>query len=365
MTKKIVSVALGTAMAASVLAGCGSGSTASTTAAATTAAATTAAAAETKAEETKAEESKTEETKAAEAASSYEFKDTITIICPVKAGGDTDRNTRVLAEYMQKYAGVNVVVENVDGGATVMGMQQCLDAAPDGLTLVVNGTDIFVPYMQGTSEITIDSFKTVAIPVLDNTTVLAVNKSSGWATLEDLLKASQAAPNTIEYGGKIGAANQICGIAMNTEWDAGLKFVDVGNNAAKMTALLGEQTNVINISYALAADYFSTGEFIPLCLLGAEKNELLDVPMASDYGLKNVDFSKFFWVGTSPEAPDEVVDALAAVIKQVTEDPEFVAQMEGYYLTVRYMAGEEAQAFANAMYTDTLLPYKEAFLAQQ
>lgn len=60
---------------------------------------------------------------------------------------------------------------------------------------------------------------------------------------------------------------------MNEKWDANLKFVDVGNNAAKMTALLGEQTDVINISYALATDYFSTGEFIPLCLLGAEKND--------------------------------------------------------------------------------------------
>ena len=73
---------------------------------------------------------------------------------------------------MQKYAGVNVVVKNVDGGATVMGMQECLDAKPDGTTLVVNGTDLFVPYMQGSSQINIDSFKTVAIPVIDNTTCL-------------------------------------------------------------------------------------------------------------------------------------------------------------------------------------------------
>lgn len=106
---------------------------------------------------------------------------------------------------------------------------------------------------------------------------------------------------------------------MNEKWDANLKFVDVGNNAAKMTALLGEQTDVINISYALATDYFSTGEFIPLCLLGAEKNELL------------------------PDVPDETVDALADVIEKVCEDPEFVSTVEGYYLTVDFMKGQEAQ----------------------
>ncbi len=361
MRRKLFGMALAAAFTITTLAGCSSGSssTASTTAAATTAAATEAAA-------EAAEEKSEEATEAAEAAADYEFTDTITLICPVKAGGDTDRNTRLLAEAMQKYAGVNVVVKNVDGGATVMGMQECLDAEPDGNTLVVNGTDMFVPYMQGTSEINIDSFKTIAIPVLDNTTVLAVNANSGWNTLEDLLADSQANPNSIEYGGKIGASNQICGIAMNEEWNAGLKFVDVGNNAAKMTALLGEQTDVINISYALATDYFTTGEFIPLCLLGAEKNELLaDVPMASDFGLKDVDFSKFFWVGTGPEVPDEKVEALTELVRKASEDEDFVASMEGYYLTVRFMPGEEAREFANNMYTETLLPYQEAFLAQQ
>lgn len=357
MRKKVLSIILGTALAVSALAGCGSKEAAPET---------------TKAEAAQTEAAKAEETKAAEgeqteaAAGGYEFKDTITLICPVKAGGDTDRNTRLLAQYMQKYAGVNVVVKNVDGGATVMGMQECLDSKPDGTTLVVNGTDLFVPYMQGSSKINIDSFKTVAIPLIDNTTVLAVNKNSGWNTLEDLLKASQAAPDTIEYGGKIGASNQICGIAMNKEWNAGLKFVDVGNNAAKMTALLGEQTDVINISYALATDYFTTGEFIPLCLLGNEKNELLaDVPMASDYGLKDIDFSKFFWVGANPETPDEIVNALADVIKQVTEDPEFVSAMEGYFLTVDFMAGKEAQDFANKMFESGLKPYEEEFLSNQ
>jgi len=294
------------------------------------------------------------------------LKGIVTIICPVTAGGDTDRNARILAEYMHKYLGNTVVVKNVNGGATVMGMQECLDAKPDGLTLVVNGTDIFVPYMQGISKINIDSFKTVAIPVIDNTTVLVVNKNSGWKNLKEYLAATQAKPNTIEYGGKIGAANQICGIAMNKEWNAGVKFVDVGNNAAKMTALLGEQTDSINISYSLAKDYFKNGEFIALCLLGKEKNPLLaDVPLASDYGLKNIDFSKFFWVGTGPEVPDEVVDILAEAIKKATEDPGFIKTMEENYLTVVYLPKTEAKDFANKMYETDMKPYIEEFLKNQ
>ena len=355
MKKRTLGFVLGALMTTAIISGCGSTGEAK----ATEGAATQAASSQT---DTASAEGDTQ----GEDLSGHKFEGTITIICPVKAGGDTDRNTRVLAEYMQKYLGVNVIVKNVDGGATVMGMQECLDAKPDGYTLVVNGTDLFVPYMQGSSNINIDSFKTVAIPIIDNTTVLAVNKNSGWNTLEDVLAASKADPNKIEYGGKIGASNQICGIAMNKEWDAGFKFIDVGNNSAKMTALLGEQTHVINISYALANDYFTTGEFIPVCLLGNEKNELLpNVPMASDYGLKDVDFSKFFWVGTHPDTPDDIVNALADAIQKVSEDPEFVATMEGYYLTVDFMATDEARVFANKMFEDGLKPYEEEFLLNQ
>ena len=370
MKKKLISAVLCLSMAAAI-AGCGgSGASSQSTAAPAESVKSEAPAESVKSEAPadNAASAATSEASGGEASDgAYEFTEDITIICPVKAGGDTDRNTRVLAEAMQKITGVNVVVKNVDGGATVMGMQECIDAEPDGNTLVVNGTDMFVPFMQGTSQISIDSFKTIGIPIIDNTTVLAVNKNSGWNTLEELLAASQAAPDTIEYGGKIGAANQICGIAMNAEWNAGLRFVDVGNNAAKMTALLGEQTDVINISYSLANDYFETEEFIPLVLLGTEKNDLLpkDVPLAADFGLKNVDFSKFFWVGTGPNVPDEKVAALTDVLEKVTQDPDFISNMESNYLTVRFMGGEEAQDFCNKMYEETLLPYKDAFLAAQ
>ena len=271
----------------------------------------------------------------------------IQIICPVKAGGDTDRNTRQLALALEKVLGVSVVTVNVNGGATVMGMEQALDADPDGYTLIINGTDMFVPNMMGTTDINLDSFKTIGIPLIDNTTVLVAHKDSGYADLKDLVEKSAAAPDSIEYGGKIGATNQICGIAMNKEWGSAFRFQDVGNNAAKITALLGRQADVINLSYSLALDYFTTGEFQALCLLGSEPNELIpDAKLASEYGYKNVDFSKFFWVGVNPDTPDEIVDILADALAKAAQDPEFLAYLKDNFLTPACMLKEEAKEYA-------------------
>ena len=289
----------------------------------------------------------------------------IQIVVPVKAGGDTDYNARVLASFVEKHLGKPVVVVNVDGGATVAGMKQVLDAAPDGYKAVVNGTDIFVPKMMGSTDISLDSFKTVAIPVLDNTTVLAVHKDMKIAKLPDLVAASKGGKK-LEYGMKIGATNHICGIAMGVEWGTQFKNVDVGNNAAKMTALLARQTDVININYSVAKDYFKKGEFIPVVLLGREKNPLLpNVPLASETGQKNLDFGKFFWIGMHPNTPDEIVDIFSAAVKKATEDPEYRAKMEANYLTVRYMGPKEAKDYAIKLYNETMLIYKDAFLSQQ
>ncbi len=290
----------------------------------------------------------------------------IQIICPVRAGGDTDRNTRQLAIALEKVLGVSVAVVNVNGGATVLGMQQALDAEPDGYTLIINGTDMFVPNMMGTTDITLSSFKTIGVPLIDNTTVLVAHKDSGYADLKDLVEKTKAAPDTIEYGGKIGATNQICGIAMNQEWEAAFRFQDVGNNAAKITALLGRQTDVINLSYSLALDYFKTGEFQALCLLGSEPNELIpDAKLASEYGYKNVDFSKFFWVGVNPDTPDEIVDILADALAKAAQDPDFLAYLEANFLTPANMVKEEAQEYCQKFYEETMEIYKEAFVAAQ
>lgn len=296
-------------------------------------------------------------------AASYPTKP-IQIIVPVRAGGDTDYNSRVLASFVEKYIGQPVVVVNVDGGATVKGMQQVLDGEPDGYKVVVNGTDIFVPKMMGRTEISLDSFKTVAIPLLDNSTVLAVNKDMGITNLPDLIAASKE--KRLEYGMKIGATNNICGIAMGVEWGSQFKNVDVGNNAAKMTALLAQQTNVINIAYNVAKDYFKSGQFIPVVLLGPEKNPLLpNVPLASEYGLKNLDFGKFFWMGMHPDTPDEIVNIFSEAVKKATQDPGYIAKMEASYLTVRYMGPKEAKDYAIKLYEDTMLIYKDEFLKNQ
>jgi tripartite-type tricarboxylate transporter receptor subunit TctC len=290
----------------------------------------------------------------------------IQLICPVRAGGDTDRNTRVIARHLTEILGVNCVVTNIDGAATVLGMQHVLSAPADGYTIIINNCDAFVPLLLGTTKIDqYKDFKTVGIPFEDNNTALLVNAKSGFKDLRDLVEKSKATPNSIEYGGKIGGITQINGIAMEVQWGTRFKFVDVGNAATKLTALLGQKTDVITLSYSLAVDYYKTGELIPLCQLSNVKNEGLNIPLPSDFGLKGLEQPKFFWLGVHPDTDDAIVNILADALEKVTQDPKFRQYLQDNWLSPRFYRGAEAQKVIAEYYNSSIVPFMDVFLKAQ
>jgi tripartite-type tricarboxylate transporter receptor subunit TctC len=67
---------------------------------------------------------------------------TVTIICPYPAGGPTDQTARVIANFLTKKFGQNVIVENVTGGGTNIGTNRAVKAAPDGYTMLLHNLQI-------------------------------------------------------------------------------------------------------------------------------------------------------------------------------------------------------------------------------
>ena len=74
----------------------------------------------------------------------------VTLIVPFKPGGGFDLTARIVAPFLEKYAAkkVNVVIKNVDGASGKIGLQEVLDAKPDGYTI-----GIFDPVQLGTLQV--------------------------------------------------------------------------------------------------------------------------------------------------------------------------------------------------------------------
>lgn len=353
MKKRFFAVMAAAVLAAGMLQGCGGSSSGSTTAAAP--AATEAAAAGTSAAaETSAEARQTD----------YPKND-IQIVVPVGAGGDTDANARLLAQYVEKELGVAVPIVNVKGGSGTVGMEQVRTAEPDGYEGLFFHTEAMLPKIAGLYDYSIDDFKMAGICLQANTTLLITHSESGFKTLQEFLDQAKANPGKIEYGMAVGGYPQLVGLALEKEAGIDLNLVDIGGNADKIAALAGHNTDIINVEYALVKDYIATGEFIPLALLSAERNPLFDdIPTAKEQGL-NMEFGKFFFTAFPKDTPDEIVNRYSEAIKNAVENPDFVkAAQDSYALTPIYMDPAEAAAYAKSV-EENLLKYQELFKAAQ
>ncbi len=290
--------------------------------------------------------------------------DAIQLIVPVKAGGDTDANARLLAQYMEKELDVAMPVVNVSGSSGTIGMEQVRSSEADGYTCLFFHTEAMLPEISDLIDYQIDEFKMAGVCLQANTTLLITHKDSGFSTLQDFIDQAKAKPGKFEFGMAVGGYPHLIGLALESEADIDLNLVDIGGNADKIAALAGHNTDIINVEYAMVKDYLSTGEFIALAVLNDQRNELfLDIPTAKEQGL-DMQFGKFFFAAFPKETPDEVVNTFTEAMKKAVENPDFVkAAQDSYALTPIYMAPEEASAYAQQVY-DNLNSYKELFTSK-
>src|SRR5262249_32393493 len=68
----------------------------------------------------------------------------ITMIVPFPAGGPTDTLGRILSEAMRMSLGQPIIVENVPGAGSTIGVGRAAQAAPDGYTLTLGNWTSFV-----------------------------------------------------------------------------------------------------------------------------------------------------------------------------------------------------------------------------
>ena len=291
--------------------------------------------------------------------------DSIQIVVPVKAGGDTDANARLLTKYMEKELGVAMPVVNVSGSSGTIGMEQVRSAEPDGYNALFFHTEAMLPEIAELVDYQLDAFKMAGVCLQANTTLLVTHKDSGFSTLQEFIDQAKANPGKLEFGMAVGGYPQLVGLALEKEAGIDLNLVDIGGNADKVAALAGHNTDIINVEYAVVKDYLETGEFVALAVLNDERNPLFpDIPTAKEQGLNNMVFGKFFFVAFPKDTPDDIVNTFSAAMKKVVENPEFVkAAEESYALTPVYMDPKEATEYAQQVY-DKLNSYKDLFVAQ-
>lgn len=267
---------------------------------------------------------------------------TVSVVLPYKAGGDTDTYCRALFKGVSEKLGQTFVVTNLEGGSGIVAARDVMGKAADGYTILFNHTGASL-VQEATDTVDFSytaDFTNCCTVAIDQTYALVAlapegqykNFAHGWKNLEDMLADAKANPGTVRYSTVFGSTTQYVGQML--EKQAGVTFdnIDVGTSAGdRMASLMGGQVDIVAINYMNVADYIDNGDLICLGIMAAERVDGIDFPTFAEQGYDQVVTAKKYEVKFPKGTDEAIVNALAAVCKEVSESEEFAATLKTYY----------------------------------
>jgi tripartite-type tricarboxylate transporter receptor subunit TctC len=277
----------------------------------------------------------------------------VTFVNPFPPGGAVDVVARPLASVLEPILKQPVVIETKAGAAGQVGAQFAASAKPDGYTILMHIVSI-----SGFAEVdklfgrpvkfTNDDFIPIARFIADPM-VLVVNDRQPYTSLKEFVEDTKKKPNQLIFSssGLYGALHLPTALFMQA---AGiqLKHLPTAGGGPALTAILGNNSQVLVSSIAAANAQMKAGKLKALACFGAQRAPALpDVPTMKELGY-NVEF--YLWVGMfAPKGtPTPVINTLREASKKAATDEKFVQAMKNVGQGVAYLDQAEFKAFWDA-----------------
>jgi tripartite-type tricarboxylate transporter receptor subunit TctC len=273
---------------------------------------------------------------------------TIQIIVPFGAGGSTDVQTRIIAEFMSRDLGANIEVVARPGAGSQIGLQQLATAKPDGYTIgITNNPTSMGVYLMPSRKATFNraSFAPIGLFVFDPETI-AVKADGPYKTFKDLIDAARAKPRTIRATTNGMFSDDHMAIA-TVQKALGIQFATVhyDGSAEEVVALLGGKSDAAFMGIGATLSQVKAGTMRHIAVMDDAPNPILPgVPTLKSLG---VDFVIGSSRGLSAPAgtPKEIIAVLEASLAKAMKDPVVVQKITGMGTPIRYLNAADFAKF--------------------
>ena len=256
----------------------------------------------------------------------------IKIIVPYSAGTGSDALARTVAQGLTAKTGKTVVVENKEGGGSLIGTLDVVKAAPDGYTLLIAANPMVIVPSQSMnpSYDPVRDFVPVAkvavIPL-----VLAVSPSLKLNTVREFIAYARANPGKLSYGSSgPGTISQQEMELFKQAAGIDIPEIPYKSTAQAMTDLIGGTLSAFPVVVPLVAQHLQSGRAKGLAVFDTSRSQLLpDIPAITEEVAVPGYVPTPVWYGFVAPArtPPEVVRILGGLINGVMDSPEAKARL--------------------------------------
>jgi tripartite-type tricarboxylate transporter receptor subunit TctC len=276
----------------------------------------------------------------------------IRIIVPYAAGGVTDSLARVVGAQVADAVGQPVVIENRPGASSMLGMQACANAKPDGYTICVAVADSLSYNPQLFASLPYDpekGFAPVMRLALTNNLLVASSKTP-FSNYKEMVAYAKANPGKLNWA-TWGPATLPDLYLRWVSMQAGVKIQAIpykGGAAQANPAVYSGEADITYMGFGTAAPQIEAGAIKPLVAVGDKRSIFMaNLPClgeeGGDHGLQGY-FGLFAPGGT----PQPIVQQLNATLTKAIDTPQVQAFYKNSTLIAEPNTPNEFAAFVRA-----------------
>jgi len=253
----------------------------------------------------------------------------VRIIVGFSAGGPTDINARIMAQWLSERLGQQFLVENRPGAAGNIATEAALRSAPDGYTLlqVTSSNAVNATFYDNLSfNILTDTAPVAAIIRLPF--VMEVNPSVTAKTVPEFIAYAKANPGKINMAsGGIGTSIHIAGELFKMMAGVNLIHVPYRGSAPALTDMISGQVHVMFDILTSSIGHIRSGALRALAVTTTTRSEALpELPTVGDF-LPGYEASAWYGIAAPKNTPSEIIEKLNKEINAGLADPGVKARL--------------------------------------
>jgi putative tricarboxylic transport membrane protein len=272
----------------------------------------------------------------------------IEFIIPAGTGGGADQMARLVAAIVDKHklSPRPFIVVNKPGGAGAEGFLHVKGKKGDAHTLVITLSNLFTTPLAQQIPFSWKDLTPVARLALDQF-VLWVNAEAPYKTAKDYLAAvkERSGKDPMKMGGT-GSKQEDQIITVQLEQALGVKFtyVPFKGGGEVCVNLVGKHVDSTVNNPIECISHWKAGRVRPLAVFDTERipvHEWKDIPTVKDAIGADIHYLMLRGIFGAPGMPKDAVDWYVALLKKVTETPEWHKYMDDGALKPAFAVGAE------------------------
>ncbi len=250
-------------------------------------------------------------------------------IVPFPPGGGADLVARAVAPKLMETGGIQLLVDNRPGGATVVGAELAARAAPDGYTIFwgTNTSHAINPSLY--PKLPYDALKDFApiTRIASSPYILIVHPSLPVRTVQDLVAIARARPGQLNFGSPgNGTPGHLAGVMMNEAAGIDMVHIPYKGSAPAMTALVSGEIHLIIGSLTSALPLVKSGRVRAVAMSSAQRSPLNPtMPTIAESGYPGFEAITWYGVFAPAGTSSSIVSRLNAEFVKVLSAGDFKA----------------------------------------